>query len=665
MTTRKYILNLISLALIAAPADAQHGSCDYERRNDDRSNECGYNLFHDDYAGPGEHNDSRYLPAFTLDRNLSRSERLSSGRYDFDLDRDDDRRGSWRSELAGPFRTQDFTSERRFRIPFRDYVQPGDRQYGLDDLFDRLQDRGPRDNKDNDRFDLSRRVRPSEDYAPLIPPLPRREGEGAAETLSKRITARYQNPATVRMIRSLSFGQGVRLFREVSAQTDARHLEPSAYDLRVRRALRNLALALENPAATQAMQISPQSFRVDGFRDVLSRTWDSMSVQNRNDAEQVMQTVMQQALQVRGMTPGMVAFEFTNATVDTLDKFSALELLEPNRGPSAALETEMVGIGVEVKPDDSGLLVVRALRGGPAAEAGLKSGDVITAINRRSISGMPMSQSVDLVKGPSGSRIQLRIDRSGRNSRSVTLTRRRFRVWTVNDVRMMSGSDVGYLNLSQFAQTSTREVDQALKQLHRRGMKSLVLDLRGNPGGLLTTCVEITNRFLPCGTIVSTKGRLSGDNMHESATFSRTWDTPLVVIVDGDSASASEIFAAAIQDNKRGVVVGENSYGKGTVQTHFPLQSVNGNLRLTTARFYAPSGRAMSGSGVTPDVRIADEDGVANGDRAMDEAVRIAQSRQLKEMAAASGRCGTKNVPLRNSFKSDMFDAIQPKTVLR
>ena len=434
----------------------------------------------------------------------------------------------------------------------------------------------------------------------------------------------------------------------------------------MRRALRNLGLVLNNASAAQTLGISQDSFKADGFRDSLSRIWETMNVQNKSEAEQVLRTVIRQGQLVPGITPGLVAFEFSNATIDTLDKFSALEPSEPTQGPSAALDSEMVGIGIEVKLHDDGLLLMRALRGGPAAEAGLRSGDVITAINRRAITGMAMAQSVDLIKGQSGSQIRLQVKRSAHRSQSITLTRRRFRVWSVNDVRMVSGSDVGYLNLSQFAQTSTQEMDQALHQLHNEGMKSLVVDLRGNPGGLLTTCVQITNRFLPCGTIVSTKGRLNDDNMHESATYSRTWNTPLVVLIDGDSASASEIFAAAIQDNERGIVVGERSYGKGTVQTHFPLQSINGNLRLTTARYYAPSGRAMSGNGVTPDVRIADEDGVANGDQMLSEAVRIAQSRQLKEMATNSAKCRIKNGPLqRNSFKGDMFDAVCPQTVLR
>ena len=463
------------------------------------------------------------------------------------------------------------------------------------------------------------------------------------------------------------------MYREVSAQTDARHLEPSSYDLRTRRALRNLGLALDNPTFLQSLGMADSSFRNDAFRDTLSRTWEQMSVNSRSDAEQVMQSVMQSARTVQGLPEGAIAFEFANATIDTLDRFSALEPTTAQRGAlleeskSAALESEMVGIGVEVKEHEDGLLLIRALRGGPAAESGLKSGDIITAIDGRSIRGMTMAQSVDFIKGNSGSGIRLRVARDGQGTRDVSLTRRQFRVWTVNDVRMVDSTDVGYINLSQFAQTSTQELDDALQQLNRNGMKSLILDLRGNPGGLLTTCVDISNRFLPCGTIVSTKGRLQSDNMHEAATYSRTWNTPLVVLIDGDSASASEILAAAIQENGRGIVIGEKSYGKGTVQTHFPLQTISGNLRLTTARFYSPNGRAMSGSGVTPDVEVRDEDGVARGDRVMDRAMQIAQTRDLQEMAASAAKCRTNGrAPLqRNSFNTDVYDLVQPKTVLR
>jgi carboxyl-terminal processing protease len=165
-------------------------------------------------------------------------------------------------------------------------------------------------------------------------------------------------------------------------------------------------------------------------------------------------------------------------------------------------------------------------------------------------------------------------------------------------------------------------------------MKSLILDLRGNPGGLLTAAISISDRFLPEGTIVSTKGRTPSDNSREQATYSQTWKVPLVVLIDRNSASASEILAAAIQENGRGIIVGERSYGKGTVQTLFPLQTAPAGLRLTTAKFYSPEGREMAGVGVIPDLEadttIGDD---AQNDPAIAAAVKLTADPRLKDMA--------------------------------
>lgn len=571
----------------------------------------------------------------------------------------------------------------RYRIPLDriDYTSPRNDSWRdqrpldsaprFDERYRAPSERQPRDPRLQDR----------PGYDPLTPPLPRRGGDSEVEAISNALTARYGNPSTVRAIRSFTSNQALQLYREVNQQTDSRHLEPSSYDLRVRRGLRNVGLALENRAFMQAVGISADSFRLDGFRDTLSRVASQMTVNSLSDAENVVRTVMQQAQNVPGLSPSVVAFEFTSATVDTLDKFSALEPKEPGRGASldleqqeitrsAGLETEMVGIGVELKVHDRGLTIMKSLRGGPAAAAGLQAGDLIVGVNRRSIAGLSLANSVDLMKGGEGSSVRLSIERDGRRSSEVTLVRRRFRLYTVNEARILEGTDkVAYLNLSQFGPKSTEELDQALQQLYRQGMKSVIMDLRGNPGGLLNVCVDISNRFLPCGTIVSTRGRLSSDNMLEKASFGRTWSTPLVVLIDKDSASASEIFAAAVQDNRRGVVVGEKSYGKGTVQTHFPLQSISGNLRLTTARFYSPNGKAMSGAGVTPDVLVRDADGPANGDRMLQEAVQIAQSQRLKDIAASARQCrpqtGEVETESKSSFRNDIFDQVAPQTVLR
>lgn len=609
-----------------------------------------------------------------------------------------------RGRLVDPFQLpsqQDYPRRDQYRnAPLsRDYQSDSDVQSRLRIPLDRVDYTNSRNNyrptQSRDRLDFldgngstnfdyravpSQNNRPISGTDPFTPPLPRRDGENEAEGVFKAISARYSNPVNVRAVGSMTSTQAMALYKEVSQQTDQRHLEPSSYDLRIRRGLRNLGIALENPAFTRSLGVQADSFRVDGFRTTLSRIAESMRVASYNDAQGVVQTVMREAQNVPGLTANVVAFEFANATVDTLDKFSALEPAEPGRGASldleraeqvrsAALESEIVGVGVEVKVHDNGLLIMKALRGGPAAEAGLKSGDIITAIDGRSINRMPLANSVDLMKGSAGSRMQLRIVRSGSQGTDVTLVRRRVRVYTVNDYKLLPGSEnVAYMSLSQFGQKSTEELDQALLELHNRGMKSLVIDLRGNPGGLLNVCVDITNRFLPCGTIVSTKGRLSSDNMLETASYERTWSTPLVVLVDGDSASASEIFAAAVQDNRRGIVVGERSYGKGTVQTHFPLSSVSGNLRLTTARFYSPNGKAMSGEGVTPDVRVTDADGPANGDRVLDEAVKIAQSQRLKDIAQAAKQCRprTGSAAETNTAEGrEILDMVIPKTVLR
>jgi len=523
-----------------------------------------------------------------------------------------------------------------------------------------------------DRFAPVDRSTPVDRYAPSSgrdPFVPAQQPQGQLDdetsAINNLLTYRYQNPVTVRAIRAMSTTQAVQLFAEVSEKIDARSLEPTSYDLRVRRALRNLTIALDNEAFMNGLGISADSFSTDGFRNTLSRVTGNGQVQNYNDARTVLNSVMQSAQSVRGLTSSVVAFEFANASIDTLDKFSGLEPADPGSRTgaemtnmkSAALEENIVGIGVEVREHAEGLIVVKPLRGGPAAEAGLESGDIILSINGRNIGGMKMAGSVDLMKGTSGSQMKMRIYRDGKGERDFALTRRSVRVWTVNDTKLLSGTDVGYFSLSRFSQNSTAEVDQALNELYKKGMKSLILDLRGNPGGLLTTCVEISDRFLACGTIVTTKGRLSADNMVERATYNKTWSVPLVVLVDGDSASASEIFAAAIQENGRGVVVGTQSYGKGSVQTHFPLSAIGGDLRLTTALFYSPNGRKIAGEGVTPDVEINDRDGVVNGDEVLTEAVRVARSQTLKDMAKTSGTCKTPTPSAgRSSSLSNIMD---------
>jgi carboxyl-terminal processing protease len=216
------------------------------------------------------------------------------------------------------------------------------------------------------------------------------------------------------------------------------------------------------------------------------------------------------------------------------------------------------------------------------------------------------------------------------------VTRRRVEVPSVEGVRLVDPQfGVGYLRLTSFQKTTSRDVDAALWKLYRQGMRSLIVDVRGNPGGLLNAAVEVADKFVAEGKIVSTRGRSRQEDYDYRARQVGTWRVPLVVLIDGDSASASEIFAAAIYDHGRGTVVGDRSYGKGSVQGIFPLASSRAGLRLTTAKFYSPNGRPISRQGVQPHLAVqrvakpatdgAQPLAAAPADSALESAVQVAR----------------------------------------
>lgn len=494
-------------------------------------------------------------------------------------------------------------------------------------------------------------------YQPLPSPVPTVPTtpalDPAIEELQKMqqsVSFRYRNPVLMRFLQSLTSQQAVTLYREINDLVDRRGLEPTSYRQRVEKSVANLNAALQNSDFQQVNQLRLTTQQISSFQAQLAQAVSASAIQTRDQATQAMQRAMTLGQQV-GLRPQVVAIEFIFGTTDTLDKYSAFVPDDVRTAPSAAaVEDSVVGIGIEVKKVEEGLRVERVLNNGPAHEAGLLAGDVIVNVDGKTLSNLTLDASVDLIGGPSGSRITLGIKRNNGAPFAVSMIRRRVEIQSVSDVRMLDTTQgVGYIRLDKFAEKSAAEMEAALWNLHQKGMKSLVLDVRGNPGGLLTTAIEISNKFLPRGTIVSTKGRLAEDNSSSTATLTQTWKTPLVVLVDENSASASEIFAAAIQENGRGVIVGRKTYGKGSVQTHFPLSSVSGALRLTTAKFYSPNGRTMAGAGVTPDVTVdgftLESRSMQSGDMDIAAALRIAPRPELAEMAQKSAQPGNNSVP--------------------
>lgn len=483
---------------------------------------------------------------------------------------------------------------------------------------------------------------PREEYRPQ-PTEPAEPTE--AETVNARLSARYGNPVVERFIKGTSANRFSELYLETSRLIDSRHIEPTTYQKRVDQAATNLRQAVRNQEFRRTFGVNVSPAQEQSFVQELNRYLASQPVRNANDALKVMSGVASIASRHLRLPASAVGAEFVYGATESLDKYSAFNPEAPAAMPSAAtgLEGSVVGIGVEIKPHDDGVIVLKALRNSPAEKGGVQRGDIVTGVNGQRIGGRTMDFAVDQIAGPKGSPVLLDILRDGR-AMQISLRRDTVRVYSVSDVQMLDPNQkIGYIKLDKFAETSSQEVDEALWNLYRQGMQSLVFDLRGNPGGLLTTAIELSDKFLPGGTIVSTRGRVNEDNTMEVAKRPKTWKVPLVVLVDGNSASASEIFAAAIQDNGRGLIVGRKSYGKGTVQTHFPLRTISGNLKITTAKFYAPTGRVMADAGVIPDIavpKVADDQTVVPllSDTDVREGLRAAAGTKVREMAAASER---------------------------
>ena len=305
--------------------------------------------------------------------------------------------------------------------------------------------------------------------------------------------------------------------------------------------------------------------------------------------------------------------ELTNNAIEgmlkTLDPYSAY--LSPERYKELEIGTsgEFGGVGMEVAVENGVLKVISPIEGSPADIAGVKPGDLITEIDGKSTRGMVVYDAVKLLRGPKGSNVTITLTREGEGSRDITLTRD---VIPIKSVRYKLLDDgIGYIKVSQFQENVSDELTDALSKLeldNGGSLRGLVLDLRNNPGGLLDEAIKITDEFIDKGLIVSVRGRTSDQSKEYYATKGESKrDLSLVVLVNKGSASASEVVAEALQDSNRATIVGSKTFGKGSVQTIIQLDDGSG-LKLTTAKFYAPSGRSISDVGVTPDIIVEDDE---------------------------------------------------------
>ncbi|PAU88127.1 peptidase S41 [Pseudomonas sp. WN033] len=289
--------------------------------------------------------------------------------------------------------------------------------------------------------------------------------------------------------------------------------------------------------------------------------------------------------------------------LEGLDPHSAYLEPEAFQGLQDSTTGQFGGLGIEIGQEDGFIRVISPIDDTPAARAGIEAGDLIIKIDDQPVKGMSLVDAVNLMRGEAGSKVTLTLVRGTGSPFEVELTRAVIRVASVRSEELEPG--YAYLRITQFQNNTGDEVRRSLGSLNPNGeLKGLVLDLRNNPGGVLQSAVEVADSFLDQGLIVYTQGRLSNAEMRFSATSNNpSRGVPLVVLINGGSASASEIVAGALQDHARAVIMGTDSFGKGSVQTVLPLNNDRA-LKLTTALYYTPNGRSIQAQGIVPDIHV-------------------------------------------------------------
>jgi len=419
------------------------------------------------------------------------------------------------------------------------------------------------------------------------------------------VERRYTDAHFVQTLESSRLRESLDAYGEVLSKIQSHFVQPPQWHDLVRHGTFHWEVALTEPLFLRRHVPRMTADQINACRREIRQLTDTRAPRNRTEARDLVGWVARMAEERLGLPPSATICEFVCGAMNCLDDYSGYLTHTQLEEVFSQIEGNFVGLGVELKADGQGLMIVNVIRNSPADKGGLRSGDRIVAVDGQSTAGKTTDVAADMLKGVDGSVVVVDVMDGDSMLRSVRMVRERVDVPSVDEVRMVDpAAGIGYFKLTSFQKTTSRDVDTALWSLHERGLRHLIIDVRGNPGGLLTAAVEVADKFIEDGLIVMTRGRSPNEDNDYQAQRKGTWRVPLSVLIDGDSASASEIFAGAIRDHRRGRIVGIRSYGKGSVQGIFPLTSSNAGVRLTTAKFFSPSGQEINKRGVHPDIVV-------------------------------------------------------------
>ncbi len=453
---------------------------------------------------------------------------------------------------------------------------------------------------------------------------------------------RYADHSFAENVSRLPLEKALELYLQVLQKIETHYVEQPAWKDLVDRGTSDLDTALSEPVFLQRNLPNSNPATVEAFRRELRQTMQQRSVAGRIEARDSAVAAANLAQQRLGLAPTVVVLEYLCGATNSLDPYSAYLTPDQLNEVYSQIDGSFVGLGIELKAQGGSLMIVRVIGGSPAEKAGARAGDRIVAVDGRQTSQYTTDQAANLLQGVEGSVCNLVLAAPGEANRSLAVRRQRVEVPSVDQIHIIVNEKrgvnekqgIGYLRLTCFQKTTRRDLEAALWRLHREGMRSLIMDLRGNPGGLLISSVDIADLFLDQGVIVSTHGRIAQEDSTYTAHPEGTWHVPLTVIIDQDSASAAEIFSGAIHDHHRGTIVGVRSFGKGSVQGIFQLDGSDSGLRLTTAKFYSPQGKPYSRVGVEPNVVVRQAARPINGAVAVKEDAMLSAALQIARTAA-------------------------------